>query len=217
MSIPHQIPGVYAIMRAMKTIFFDFDGVIADSFDAAFAVSKLIHPLITEEIYRKRFEGNINESVTEEEVKTVHNPEIDFFTELEPRLARCSVFPGMKEVIEKVSKDNKCIIVSSTRTDLIQTFLRANGLLDCFAEVLGNDVHKSKIAKIQMAFEKYNLAAGDCIFVTDTLGDIKEAHHVGVPTIAVSWGYQFKETLEQGKPSAIVETPGELGEKLEGK
>ncbi len=39
-----------------KIVFFDFDGVLADSFDAAFTVNKMIHPLITEDIYRKRFE-----------------------------------------------------------------------------------------------------------------------------------------------------------------
>ena len=47
----------------MKTryILFDFDGVIADSYAPAFEVQKMICPHLTEEVYRKRFEGNIND------------------------------------------------------------------------------------------------------------------------------------------------------------
>ena len=67
-------------------VFFDFDGVIVDSFAAAFAVNKLVHPLITEEVYRKRFEGNINESPEEESLKKTRNDHVDFFAEYEPRL-----------------------------------------------------------------------------------------------------------------------------------
>ena len=45
---------------------------------------------------------------------------------------------------------------------------------------------------------------------SDTLGDIKEAHHLGVSVIAVTWGYQFRDSLEQANPLAIVNTTKEL-------
>jgi phosphoglycolate phosphatase len=61
-----------------------------------------------------------------------------------------------------------------------------------------------------MALNKYKVNASDCLFVTDTLGDIKEAHHMMVSTVAVTWGYQSKATLERGVPSYIVDTPQEL-------
>jgi phosphoglycolate phosphatase-like HAD superfamily hydrolase len=75
---------------------------------------------------------------------------------------------------------------------------------------MGNDVHKSKIAKIEMALDKYRIDANDCLFITDTLGDIKEAHHMKVPTVAVTWGYQSIETLAKGNPSRIVNTSQKL-------
>jgi phosphoglycolate phosphatase len=193
-----------------KIVFFDFDGVLADSFGAAFTVNKMIHPLITEDIYRKRFEGNINENLKEEEVKKVHRDNVDFFAEYEPRLLACDVFPGMKEVIEAWAKDRTLIIVSSTNTDLIKKFLSLNHLDHYFTEIMGNDVHKSKITKIEMTFDKYGIGAEDCLFITDTLGDIKEAHHMKVPTVAVTWGYQSIETLKKGAPPRIVNTPQEL-------
>ena len=44
-------------------IFFDFDGVVADSFSAAFAVSKMLHPHLEKADYVSRFDGNINEAI----------------------------------------------------------------------------------------------------------------------------------------------------------
>jgi phosphoglycolate phosphatase len=61
-----------------------------------------------------------------------------------------------------------------------------------------------------MTFDKYGIGAEDCLFITDTLGDIKEAHHMKVPTVAVTWGYQSIETLKKGAPPRIVNTPQEL-------
>jgi phosphoglycolate phosphatase-like HAD superfamily hydrolase len=193
-----------------KIVFFDFDGVIADSFDVGFEVRKMINPLTTQDTYRRLFDGNINDSVSDVEFQKIHNPDIDFFAEYEPRLMKSPIFPGMKDVIKVTAEKNLLIIVSSTTTDMIKKFLAMHDVDSCFDEIMGNDVHKSKIAKIEMALNKYKVGASDCLFVTDTLGDVKEARHMMVPTIAVTWGYQSKATLEKGSPSYIVDTPQEL-------
>lgn len=61
-----------------------------------------------------------------------------------------------------------------------------------------------------MIFDDFNIAAPDCIFITDTLGDIKEARVAGVDSIAVSWGYHSLATLELGNPLAVADKPSEL-------
>ncbi len=47
---------------------------------------------------------------------------------------------------------------------------------------------KSKVEKFRMMEEKYGVRKNDMLFITDTLGDIREADKAGVPTIAVTWG-----------------------------
>ncbi len=59
-------------------------------------------------------------------------------------------------------------------------------------------------------FEKYNLKPEECIFVTDTTGDIIEARKINLRTITVTWGYHNKELLESEYPFCIVDTPDEL-------
>ncbi|MFA6430582.1 MAG: HAD hydrolase-like protein [Candidatus Paceibacterota bacterium] len=193
-------------------ILFDFDGVIADSFGPAFEVQKMACPHLTEEDYRRRFDGNINEWNKNSEKHTdecIQN--FDFFGEYIPRMKnQIMMVDGMGEVIRDFCDKYTLIIISSTITNPIKEFLQKNNLDYCFTEIMGNDFHKSKIEKIKIVFEKYKTIPEECVFVTDTLGDILEAKHVGVKTIGVNWGFHKPETLMSGEPFELVDRPEEL-------
>jgi len=187
-------------------ILFDFDGVIADSYSVAFDVQKKICPNITEEEYKKRFEGNINNWKHKDNFHTAGcHHDIDFFKEYIPRMKNeVDIVHDMKEVIIELEKDYVLIIISSTITSPIEDFLRKHELYSHFDWVMGNDVHKSKVEKIKMVFERYNTKAENCVFITDTLGDMREAQEMNVTPIGVAWGFHDKETLQKGNPIKIV-------------
>jgi len=42
-----------------KIVLFDFDGVLVDSYDYSYRISKELSPKLTEDIFRELFEGNI--------------------------------------------------------------------------------------------------------------------------------------------------------------
>lgn len=50
----------------------------------------------------------------------------------------------------------------------------------------------------------------DAVFITDTLGDIREARECDIDSIAVTWGFHERKTLEKGNPIVIVSDPREL-------
>lgn len=118
--------------------------------------------------------------------------------------------PGMKEIIIELEKNYTLIVISSTITSPIKEFLEGHDLANHFVEIMGNDVHKSKVEKIKMVFEKYNVGAKNCVFITDTLGDMYETEKMGVGAIGVTWGFHTSETLKQGQPFRLVENPNEL-------
>ncbi|MFH1582653.1 MAG: HAD hydrolase-like protein, partial [bacterium] len=64
--------------------------------------------------------------------------------------------------------------------------------------------------RMKMVFKKYRAEPKDCVFITDTLGDIREAASLGVKSIGVSWGFQEKGNLLKGKPISIAEKPKDL-------
>jgi phosphoglycolate phosphatase len=197
---------------ATRYVLFDFDGVIADSFKAGYDVTKFMCPHVSEEEYRRRFEGNIHDW---EDPSGSHTAacrlDVDFFDEYVP-LIRNEVRPflSMPEAIAELAKTHRLIVVSSTISDPIREFLEAHGLRKHFSWIMGADVHTSKVEKIKMVFEKYGVAPNECVFVTDTLGDIREAERAKVGTIGVSWGFQSAETLARGAPFRIIHTPRDL-------
>lgn len=195
-----------------KFILFDFDGVIGDSWDVAFATAKTICPNITEEDHRRRFEGNVNDIKHPE---TFHdddcNHDLDWFDIYTPKMKEgTKLFPGMKEVILDLEKEYMLIIISSTLSFPIEEFLKEHNFQEHFDWIMGNDIHKSKVEKIKMVFEKYGVGSKDCLFITDTLGDMHEAEKMGVPSIGVTWGFCTPETLQKGNPIKLVNTPEEL-------
>lgn len=61
-----------------------------------------------------------------------------------------------------------------------------------------------------MVFEKYATTASNCVMITDTSGDMREASAVNLRTIGVTWGYQTSETLLKMNPAALVDKPADI-------
>jgi len=200
-------------MQNRKFVLFDFDGVIADTWNVAFETARTVFPSFDEPSYRRMFEGNVYEAHDEMVSKNerVRATDAEWFDIYVPKFeAQARLFPGMREVIETLSHAYVLIIVSSTITSPIQGFLEKNHIGRYFSEVMGSDVHTSKHEKINMVFQKYDAAASKCIFVTDTLGDMREAALAGMGAVGVLWGFHDRETLAKGKPFRVVEHPDNI-------
>lgn len=191
----------------MKVLLFDFDGVIVDSFGFCYEIVSSREPLTAEE-YRARFEGNINDAP--KPVLPPTQPPFDFIGQYTTKLMACTPHQDVIKVIQELAQTHDCIIISSTISHAIQTFLNAHGLSSLFKEILGNDVEKSKVKKIAMVLERYQITPSETIFITDTLGDIREAKKCDVDCIAVTWGFHSREALKRGEPLAIVDRAADI-------
>lgn len=191
-----------------KTIVFDFDGVIADSFDIAFEVGKMKRPTLTLESYKEKLKTNIGQAVFTEPEGDI---KIDFQYEYAKKMAELELSPIKKAVLQKLSEKYNFHIISSTDTQTIQDFCETNGILNYFGDILGYDIERSKVKKFQILFEKNRLNPKEVVFVSDTVGDINEAREVGVGTIiTVTDGYQDKEMLDAAHPTHIFNSIADL-------
>lgn len=199
-----------------KFVFFDFDGVIADSDQIAFECGQITCPGLTKEGNRVKFEGNVNDwfkNTTWHTEKCRHD--LDWWEIYLPRFKDVHPFPGSIRAVQDIGEKYPLAMISSTISSPISEFLERYDARRYFKEVFGNDVHASKIEKMNMLFKKYDLRPDDCVFVTDTLGDMREAEKVGVGVIGVSWGFHEHERLQKGNPFKIVDHPHELPEAVE--
>lgn len=194
-----------------KFVLFDFDGVIVDSLWLAFGTAKQVHPHFTLEKWLPMFEGNIYANYDHSECTEACRPsQEEYFSIYSSRVGELTAFSGMPEAVARLSTKYGLAIVSSSISMDVFTTLKRLGLDAHFADVLGKDVHTSKVEKINTLLSRYEANADDCVFVTDTLGDMLEAEEAGLGAIGVSWGFLAKEKLERGKPFRIVDTPQEL-------
>lgn len=197
----------------MKVILFDFDGVIVDTFSFCYRIMNS-RDAISEDFYRAKFEGNINDALKKPEQNPRAKP-FDFYGQYNPELMACQPNEEVVKVIKELARNHTLIIISSTISSSIEQFLEVHGLADAFKEILGNDVEKSKVKKINDVLQRYGIKPTETVFITDTLGDIKEAHVCGVKSIAVTWGYHPSTTLEKGHPYQIIDHPNKIIEAIQ--
>lgn len=199
----------------MKAILFDFDGVIVNSYETNYQCQKKRFPGITREDHKKFFEGNVHQIREElvakgklQEDKTVDHHKImrEYF------LTQQKMEKDILLVLKKLKEKFDLFIVSSFNEKYIGEFLEKHNMNYLFTQIMGLETHKKKVDKFNLLFEKYNYSVKDCIFVTDTLGDILEANKVNLKTIALDCGFHERFRLEKGKPHKIVSSFNELYE-----
>jgi phosphoglycolate phosphatase len=116
--------------------------------------------------------------------------------------------PLMPQVLEELSAERTVVVVTSSPDDVVEDWLRGHdvGGVD---EVAGANKARSKVEKIQALRERF---PGQQIywFVSDTVGDMREAREAGATPVGVAWGWHEPEQLHEAGAERIAATPAEL-------
>ncbi|NUM25862.1 MAG: HAD family hydrolase [Candidatus Buchananbacteria bacterium] len=195
-----------------KVILFDFDGVIVDSFEAAYSIVEELELGFDRDYYRKMFLGNIYDSVDDHH-KDSNNKVTDqdeWFNLYTKKLLTLPVIPGMVEALTALGQRYALVVVSSSITSPIHSYLELHNIHHLFDKVYGADVHRSKVEKMNMVLTEYGVTGPDCLFVTDTVGDLREAAKANIAAVAVTWGFHPKEYFADQVYQTMVEHPDDL-------
>ena len=198
------------------SIIFDFDGTIADSFDTTVRVFYKLtghgQRLSDKELARLR---GLTMLQAVEELR-IHPLKIPFLMmrgrlQMARRIKHIAVQPGVASVIRQLRADgHQLFIVSSNSQRNIQTFLRQHHLASDFGAVYGGVGLFNKAKALQKVLRHNQLAPDDAYYVSDEVRDVTAAQSVGIPVIAVTWGYNNAEILRQHQPTHLVEKPEQL-------
>lgn len=125
-------------------------------------------------------------------------------------LLNAEIFPGIKDLLLKLSKTYRMAIVTSNSSIVVKKFLNKHGIRDCFLAIYGMEDGKSKKNKLIYCMQKFHVPAHKIVFFTDTYGDIKEGNAVHVYCVGCSWGFHSKEILEKSKPYRVISDVKEI-------
>jgi phosphoglycolate phosphatase len=202
-------------------IMFDFDGVVADSFQVFYtefagAVRELGYTkLNSEEALLKLFEGNVIAQLVKQGFPVWRLKKLA--DQFGPRIAeankRVDPFPGMPELVSELAASAPLYVITSNSTGAVESFAEKHGITGV-RDVLGADKESSKVKKIKQVRKLHPELHP--WYVGDTKGDMIEGRQAGATTVAVGWGWHPVETLETGKPDHIVHTQDELRALLAG-
>lgn len=186
----------------LKNIVFDFDGVLADTADIIFSLFREMNSVVTKEHFMAHHDGNVYE---EPVVEFSLSAQKQFYKDYSNRLSASHIAESI-DPVKLYAQSFNLFIISSNEEYAINAVLEEAGITNCFKAVYGYNTHKSKVAKFEMLKNQYGVDFNETIFITDTLGDIKEGNKLGVRVIAVTFGFHPRERLEQADTHAIVDT-----------
>jgi len=207
-----------------KIVIFDMDGVLVDTIEDAYKNVLRSHPNMTRSEYGQLHAHNYHEAIAKyREV----NPSLQVSPEEHAirsaayalQKSQASLFAGMKELLGKLHNENYIVILNTSAFERNSLpLLERTGIIQFF-DMLGTaEISKSKIDKFKIILEKYQVNHNDILFVTDAIGDIREAGVVNIPTVAVTWGVHTREDFIQESYEhlvGIVDTPKELEDCIE--
>ncbi len=186
-----------------KVIIFDMDGVLFDSVKIVgdFLLSQ--YPTMTIEIMDEILTGNFH--IELEKFKSTNKRIEETPEENKARSEKYSqdksqapLFKGIKELLKELHKNGYILTVNTSALAInCVPLLKSVDIDNLFDFVATSEISKSKIEKFKIIEEKYSTSKDEMLFITDTLGDVKEADVAGVPTIAVTWGAHNRSYLNR--------------------
>jgi HAD superfamily hydrolase (TIGR01549 family) len=202
----------------VKLIIFDFDGTIADTFEP---LIKIIQRLSQELGYKSVSPEDIvlfrnlttREIIYQAGVSIWKLPFIlrKIKQELNKDIKLIQPVQGMKEaLLDLKSQGNQLGIITSNSQDNVQLFLENNQLDTIFSFVCSGTTIFGKNKVINSVLNQKNIALSEVIYVGDETRDIDAAKKSNIQVIAVSWGFNSKEILNNQNPDYLIEHPKQL-------
>lgn len=200
----------------MKTLIFDFDGTIADSFDYVFAfLASQGHPARTfshdeRQMFRHRSMPTMARQLG---IRWWQLPHVwhKGRREMRRHLNQVGVFTEMPPLIRELrGQGYRLMILSSNTEPTIREFLRRHEIDDFFEDVHGKVGLFGKGPALRQMLAKHGLHVDDCVYIGDEVRDVKSAHAVRIDCIAVTWGFADPNSLRGLRPYAVAASSAEL-------
>jgi len=201
-----------------KVIVFDFDGTIADTYQA---IVDITNDLSSEFGYQSMNEEELLLLKNLSSKEIVKRTEISLFKipflvkrvqkELGHQIADLSPIQGIQSVLLELKQRDYIlgIITSNTRENVI-AFLAKNNLEYLFDFIYSGTNIFGKHRVINQLVRKRKLNKTDVIYVGDETRDIRSARKSGIGIIAVGWGFNSQEILAEHQPDFLAVKPTEL-------
>lgn len=209
-------------MKTFELAIFDYDGVLVDSLNGVIQAGRdfcrfdghgckpdremitALHPMTYDQLAR-----SIGLPLDRIEPFSAF-----VFSRLQQAGTSMPFFPGIQAMLRRRSPETTAVVSGNSR-EVIAAKLAAHGLKGNVGCILGAYEPGDKTAKIGRVCAQLGADPIRTCMVGDAASDIQYAQKAGVQSIAVTWGWQSRGTLEREGPDQIVASVAELVTLLE--
>jgi phosphoglycolate phosphatase len=200
----------------VKTLIFDFDGTIADSFEVLLNIFEQVHPrpqkLTPEEVQKLRGES-LRQIIKYLKIRRVMIPRLILKAKrlLASQMHEVKAVQYLPQIIRQLHQAGCPMYIISTNSEKnIAVFLKNNKLDGCFTKIYGDIGLRSKSGAIKKVIKKEKLRRADCVYTGDEVRDIVAARKAKVTSVGVTWGFNNAAAIKAAKPDILVQKPKEL-------
>ena len=196
-----------------KLVVFDFDGTLADSIGKAVGIFNRLAPELGHRPVEDLAEAR---AMTTRQFLRRHG--IPFWRL--PRLVRryralaaesaedTRMFPGLTDALADLRATGVRLgVLSSNSEENIRRGLRANGVEELFAFVVGYPKLFGKARALKQILRAEGVARSEVLYVGDEVRDVEAARKAGVTSAAVTWGFHAESLLRENGPDHVVAGP----------
>ena len=196
-------------------VIFDFDGTIADSFDY---VADFLITQASEEVQKNIKKESLRHLSMLAMARSLgfSNWQLPLVylrgrSRMHKAIKNLQPYQGISELLHELHSNNYLIFVlSSNNRKNINAFLRHNNLHGLFSKIYGSVGVFGKAPAMRRLLKANKVAFEDAVYIGDELRDVEAAQYLGLPIIAVNWGFARPEDLINQKPTFIAKKPSEL-------
>ncbi|KKQ23460.1 MAG: HAD-superfamily hydrolase, subfamily IA, variant 1 [Candidatus Roizmanbacteria bacterium GW2011_GWC2_37_13] len=201
----------------IKTIIFDFDGVIADTIP--YTLEKTLK-ILKEDFNLKKSDKEIILIIRTNSFKEIMRLvglsilKLPFIVgkitktqeELFEIIDEIKIIPGIKGLLRRLKKSNiRLVIISSNLKKNIEKFILKNNLT-FFDEIIDSKIF-GKTKEINDFLKNNKLKENEVIYIGDEIRDIEACKKVSIKVIGVSWGLQDAKILKKRGADFIAKKP----------
>ena len=199
-------------------ILFDFDGTIADTFDALLAATNRLAPEFGYEPTDPQTAKHLQALTTRE---LIQRSGISIFklprllrrlrVELRVEIPRSRPFPDIDTTLKTLKRQGHYLgIVTSNSADNVSLFLDRWQLSDLFDEIYTGATLFGKSRILRKLLAKTPLDPATTLYVGDETRDIAAAKKVGIQIASATWGFNAEALLVAESPNFVIRHPTEL-------
>jgi phosphoglycolate phosphatase len=194
---------------------FDFDGTLADSWPIIFSSLNRC----AKEFGYKQLQSiedlrskNMQELLQELEIKNEDLPRIIDYVrrEVTTHIADLKPFPGIVDTLNKLHKSGASLAILTTNAKHnVEKFLALHNIA-CIDFIYGESNLFGKAELLRDIIQKYNLDASNVVYIGDETRDTEAAQANNIRSVAVTWGFNTTQKLQEKKPTFLIHAPHEL-------